>query len=57
LAEDGDITDATVPFDNREAAFKKAAAEKFAKYEELRRDLATTHSCDVTVVPLLVGSI
>jgi len=37
--------------------FKVAAAEKVAKYEELRRELAESSAGDVTLVPFIVGAL
>lgn len=51
------IIDATVPFDNRLQAFRAAAAEKVAKYEELRKELATSSAGEAVVVPFIVGSL
>ncbi|XP_060877122.1 uncharacterized protein LOC132949979 [Metopolophium dirhodum] len=51
------IIDATVPSENRIEAFKVAAAEKVAKYEELRKELAESFGGDVTVVPFIVGAL
>jgi hypothetical protein len=50
------IVDATVVFENRMAAFQSAAAEKKAKYEELRLEMAAQHVVEVAVVPFIVES-
>jgi putative aminopeptidase FrvX len=50
------VVDVSVPFDNRLAAFEVAAAEKRAKYEDVRSELATRYVCDATVVPFIVGA-
>ena len=51
------IIDATVPFDNRIKAFEEAAAEKKAKYEDLRKEIANDHPGEVTGFPFIVGSL
>ncbi|XP_060845386.1 uncharacterized protein LOC132924968 [Rhopalosiphum padi] len=51
------VVDVTVPFDNRLAAFEVAAAEKRAKYEGVRAELAARYKCDATVVPFIVGAL
>eukprot|EP00102_Acyrthosiphon_pisum_P018506 XP_016655716.1 PREDICTED: uncharacterized protein LOC107882189 [Acyrthosiphon pisum] len=51
------IIDATVPFDNRIKAFEEAAAEKKAKYEDLRKEIANDHPGEVSVFPFIVGSL
>ncbi|EGY29541.1 reverse transcriptase, putative, partial [Candidatus Regiella insecticola 5.15] len=51
------IIDATVPFDNRMKAFEGAVAEKKAKFEELRKEIAIDHPGEVTVFPFIVCSL
>lgn len=50
------IVDVIIPFDNRLAAFQAAVTEK-AKYEGIRIELATFHTAEAVVVPIIVGSL
>ncbi|KAL4103984.1 hypothetical protein QTP88_019297 [Uroleucon formosanum] len=51
------IVDVTVLFENRLAAFEAAAAEKRAKYERLRAELATQLGYEAMVVPFIIGAL